>query len=593
MGAIWGSPLRSRVQASRDYVAGVASRRHHFLWVSLLGMVATVIGSGTAALVEGHRSPGTEALPGVPRPVVGRRHPRAAVTGGGETAVAGPLSRPSARRRSLPSSAPLLGERRPRPGWRTLLAFAGHLADVAGSARGDGERTGRRPSDGDDRPERVFDLLVVGAWGRPSDGSGLWPVLAEGDRRLHAARSRDRSGRPPWMLRTCGGRRHRGRRPAERHRRRALRPRLASTRCSPVAAVLTLALPRRHRRDGSRLPARASRQAPEDASRASRRAGGRRDRRGLRLALVSPGRRRRPGGPPRPLRQDSSSVVTPDSSHCAIASFTDLAASPMMWMSSTSSSGTSAAASSLRPSRYSSCTSVGDRRRTPSARRRACGSSGPWRPCRPCRARSTGLSTSTTGCGSSVISRWQVAAISNVSRVRRAPSPGEALVEPRLVHARARPASRRSGSSRRRSRRSGRRSSGPSAPEPDRDVGAQRVDDRLERLAEPDRARRRRTAAGSAGPSLVTGASRASTWRMMSTTSRVRASGLANGWPYQPSTTCGPRDAHAEDRPGRRDRWSRVSACIAMRGRGAAGHLHDRRAEPEPARSRVPTRPAG
>ena len=29
--------------------------------------------------------------------------------------------------------------------------------------------------------------------------------------------------------------------------------------------------------------------------------------------------------------------------------------------------------------------------------------------------------------------------------------------------------------------------------------------------------------------------------------SRVRASGLANGMPYQPSTTCGPGDAEAED----------------------------------------------
>ena len=49
----------------------------------------------------------------------------------------------------------------------------------------------------------------------------------------------------------------------------------------------------------------------------------------------------------------------------------------------------------------------------------------------------------------------------------------------------------------------------------------------------------------------------------MSTTSRVRASGLANGWPYQPSTTCGPlTPMPSTTRPP--VRWSRVSACIAM-----------------------------
>ncbi len=48
----------------------------------------------------------------------------------------------------------------------------------------------------------------------------------------------------------------------------------------------------------------------------------------------------------------------------------------------------------------------------------------------------------------------------------------------------------------------------------------------------------------------------------MRTYSRVRASGLANGSPYQPSTTCGP------DTPSPRMkrpplRWSIVSAAIA------------------------------
>src|SRR3954447_8806554 len=50
---------------------------------------------------------------------------------------------------------------------------------------------------------------------------------------------------------------------------------------------------------------------------------------------------------------------------------------------------------------------------------------------------------------------------------------------------------------------------------------------------------------------------------MMSTTSRVRASGLPNGWPYQPSTTCGPLTPMPRIiRP--LDRWSRVSACMAI-----------------------------
>ena len=50
---------------------------------------------------------------------------------------------------------------------------------------------------------------------------------------------------------------------------------------------------------------------------------------------------------------------------------------------------------------------------------------------------------------------------------------------------------------------------------------------------------------------------------MMSTTSRVRANGLPNGWPYQPSTTCGPLTPMPRiTRPP--DRWSSVSACIAI-----------------------------
>ena len=50
---------------------------------------------------------------------------------------------------------------------------------------------------------------------------------------------------------------------------------------------------------------------------------------------------------------------------------------------------------------------------------------------------------------------------------------------------------------------------------------------------------------------------------MIPTYSRVRASGLANGAPYQPSTTCGPdTPTPAMKRPP--DRWSRLSAAIAV-----------------------------
>src|SRR5262245_21565694 len=64
----------------------------------------------------------------------------------------------------------------------------------------------------------------------------------------------------------------------------------------------------------------------------------------------------------------------------------------------------------------------------------------------------------------------------------------------------------------------------------------------------------------------------------MSTYSRVRESGFANGWPYQPSTTCGPETPSPRImRP--RERWSSVSACIAV---DAGVDLHDRGTEPDP-----------
>ena len=50
--------------------------------------------------------------------------------------------------------------------------------------------------------------------------------------------------------------------------------------------------------------------------------------------------------------------------------------------------------------------------------------------------------------------------------------------------------------------------------------------------------------------------------RTMATYSRVRASGLANGCPYQPSTTCGPETPTPRmKRPP--ERWSMVIAAMA------------------------------
>ena len=50
--------------------------------------------------------------------------------------------------------------------------------------------------------------------------------------------------------------------------------------------------------------------------------------------------------------------------------------------------------------------------------------------------------------------------------------------------------------------------------------------------------------------------------RTIETYSRVRASGLANGWPYQPSTTCGP-DTPIPRMKRPPERWSIVIAAIA------------------------------
>ena len=54
MGALLGLAAALAYGVS-DFIAGVASRRHHFTWVSLLGFVAALLASGVAVVVEGVR----------------------------------------------------------------------------------------------------------------------------------------------------------------------------------------------------------------------------------------------------------------------------------------------------------------------------------------------------------------------------------------------------------------------------------------------------------------------------------------------------------------------------------------------------------
>ena len=69
--------------------------------------------------------------------------------------------------------------------------------------------------------------------------------------------------------------------------------------------------------------------------------------------------------------------------------------------------------------------------------------------------------------------------------------------------------------------------------------------------------------------------------RTMSTNSLVRASGFGYGWPYHPSTTCGP-DAPSPRMKRPLDRWSSVSAAIAV----AAGVRAESCTIPVPSRIR-------
>ena len=113
------------------------------------------------------------------------------------------------------------------------------------------------------------------------------------------------------------------------------------------------------------------------------------------------------------------------------------------------------------------------------------------------------------------------------------------------------------------------------------------LDDRLERLAEAGAARVGAERQLVVLALEVDGSSRSKIRRRISTYSRVRARGLAYGWPYQPSTTCGPeRRGRGSNRP--LDRWSRVIAVMAVEAGVRADIWADARAEAERRWSRSP-----
>ena len=179
MGALLGLAA-ALVYGVSDYVAGVASRAHHFLWVSLLGTVVAIAGSGVAVAVEGARPTGSAlawgALSGVGSAVGTMGLFRG--YGRGEMAVAGPLSAVGAAAFPAVVGA-ALGDRLPALGTAgVLLAFPAiwlmaraPREEVHGrSAARDGAVDGLVSGAG-------FGLLFV-ALARAGDGSGLWPVLA-------------------------------------------------------------------------------------------------------------------------------------------------------------------------------------------------------------------------------------------------------------------------------------------------------------------------------------------------------------------------------------------------------------------------------
>ena len=179
MGALLGLAAALAYGVS-DFVAGVASRRHHFMWVSLLGFVAALVASGVAVVVEGVR-PHTAALLWGALSGVGSAIGTLGLFRGygrGEMAVAGPLSAVGAAAFPTVVGA-ALGERLPFLGLvGVLLAFPAIWMMSRAPQEADAPRGVARTGTVDGIVSGAgFGLLFV-ALGQAGDGSGLWPVVA-------------------------------------------------------------------------------------------------------------------------------------------------------------------------------------------------------------------------------------------------------------------------------------------------------------------------------------------------------------------------------------------------------------------------------
>ena len=198
MGALLGLAAALAYGVS-DYVAGVASRRHHFLWVSFLGTVAAVVGCGAAVAVE-RPDPATAALAWGALSGVGSAVGTLGLYRGyghGEMAVAGPLSAVGAAAFPAVVGA-ALGERLPALGLvGVVLAFPA----IWLMSRAPQEATGSTRSGTIDGlvSGAGFGLLFV-ALGQAGDGSGLWPVLAGAVVSATLLGLSTAVRRPPWDL---------------------------------------------------------------------------------------------------------------------------------------------------------------------------------------------------------------------------------------------------------------------------------------------------------------------------------------------------------------------------------------------------------
>jgi drug/metabolite transporter (DMT)-like permease len=200
MGALLGLAAALAYGVS-DYVAGIASRAHHFLWVSLLGMVASVLGAGAAVVVQGDQ-PNSSALAWGAASGVGSAVGTLGLFRGygrGEMAVAGPLSALGAA--AFPAIVgALLGEH------LSNLALAGVLLAFPAiwlMARAPRSEAGNARSGAVDGliSGAGFGLLFVGL-GQAGDTSGLWPVLAGAVVALALLGLATAVRRPPWTFTT-------------------------------------------------------------------------------------------------------------------------------------------------------------------------------------------------------------------------------------------------------------------------------------------------------------------------------------------------------------------------------------------------------